>query len=93
MLDPKLITWEYLDMHLIEEAYNYTKKLIMREMCDSATRKIIVDLMKSKLPEDYDVKCDEENNPPEVIESQHIVATVSIKNSPVSKINYAELIF
>lgn len=45
-------------------------------MCDKGTRFVLKTILEDKLP-GYIIKCDEENNPPSVVDSQNIMARVS----------------
>ena len=58
----------------------------------SDTRETIKGLMKKELPE-YEIKCDEENNPPEVIASGHIIVRVSTKPKLDGSFNYINVIY
>lgn len=80
MLSPELVTWSGLDIALIEKAYEKIALLVDREMCDRKTRNRIRLMMIDELPL-YHIKCDEENNPPDVIDSGHIFVRISITNN------------
>lgn len=76
MIDKKLITWGGLNIKLIDKAYEEIAPKVQHRMCNKETRKIIREMMKEKLPE-YNITCDESNNPPDVIDSGNILAHVS----------------
>ena len=84
---PKLIvTWADMDIPAIEKAYEDIKPLVLYEPCFKETRDKIKHMMEIALP-NYKVKCDEENNPPNVVDSGNILVRVSdYKNSYVDVI-------
>ena len=82
-----------MDIPLIEQAYNDIAPRIEHEFPDKETRELIKSLMEKLLP-DYEIKCDEENNPVNVIDSGNVFVRV-IKRSPIQKtvFNYVDVIF
>ena len=79
MIDPKLITWgtgREIDMDLLERTWNEVSPMLIGEMCDKETRAILKAELEKRLP-DYTIKCNEENNPPCVIDNQNIMVRVS----------------
>lgn len=92
MLSPELITWDGLDVPAIEDAYNLIAPTIAGKFPDKETRENILGLMKANLP-DYDIKCDEENNPPNVVDSGHVMVRVSTKPKQDGLFNYVDVIF
>jgi predicted HicB family RNase H-like nuclease len=76
MIDKKLNTWSGLNVKLIDKAYEEIAPKVQYRMCNKETRKIIREMMKEKLPE-YDITCDESNNPPDVIDSGNVLVRVS----------------
>ena len=74
-LDKNLKTWEGMDIEAVEYAFNKISPIIAIDYPDAKTRAKVKKLMEAFLP-DYEIKCDEENNPPEVMDSQHIFVTV-----------------
>jgi hypothetical protein len=92
MLSENLKTWEGMDIEVIEFAYKEISPLIQYDIIDSKTRTKLKKLMEAFLP-DYDIKCDEENNPPEVVDSQHIIMRVSKPAFPDGTTKYIDVIF
>jgi hypothetical protein len=83
MLDDKLITWKHMDVKAIENAYDKIHPLISGDYPDSKTRNKLIKLLEAFLP-DYNFKCDEENNPPNVVNSGNIVVNVSKNNEYIN---------
>ena len=92
MVDSKLVTWGDMDIEAVENAFNKIRPLIEGEYPDSKTRVKLKKLMEAFLPE-YDIKCDEENNPPEVMDSGNIVVKISTKKLPNQTYSYIDVIF
>ena len=64
-----------MDLKLIEKTRNKIAPLIADDYPDAKTRIKVKKLMEAFLP-NYEIKCDEENNPPNIIESGNIVVNV-----------------
>lgn len=92
MLDEKIKTWGNMDILLIKKAYDNIAPLIESDFPDKKTRKMIKKLMKQYLP-DYKIKCDEENNPPNVMDSGHIFVQVRTETKPDGSFNFIDVIF
>lgn len=88
----KLKTWEGMDIEAIEYAFNKVSPLIATEYPDAKTRTKLKKLMEAFLP-DYEIKCDEENNSPEVVESQHIMVRVNKYMQHSGVVKYIDVIF
>jgi len=91
-LDYKSITWKNMDIPLIENAYKKVSEIVSLEQCNTETMNKIKSLMETYLPM-YRIKCDEENNPPEVIYSGHIRARVMMDTFLSGSYNYVDVIF
>jgi len=76
-----------LDIDKIQKAYDQILDEVLWEVISSDLRSKIKRLMEEKLPE-YVIKCDEENNPTEVIDAGNIWVKVSDKKTQ----NYVNLI-
>jgi hypothetical protein len=88
-----LITWgEGADIPQIKEAYEKIAPLVALDIPDAITRAKIKKLMKEALP-DYEIKCDEENNSPEVIDNGNVMVRVSKPTFPSGSFNYIDVIF
>lgn len=87
-LAPNLKTWEGMDIEAIEYTFNKVFPVIAGDYPDAKTRTKLKKLMEAMLP-DYEIKCDEENNPPEVVDSQHIFVRVF----DLKKLKYVDVIF
>jgi len=92
MSDGKINTWGDMDIPMIENAYNNIAPLIAGEYPDRKVRTKIKKLMEAFLPE-YDIKCDEENNPPDVMDSGNVMVKVSTKIKSDGSHNYINVIF
>ena len=88
----KLKTWDGMDIEAIEYAFNKVSPLIATDYPDAKTRIKLKKLMEAFLP-DYDIKCDEENNPPEVQDAQHIMVRVNKYLPYNSGVKYVDVIF
>ncbi|TFG71762.1 MAG: hypothetical protein E4H26_11955 [Flavobacteriales bacterium] len=77
-----------IDINYVQEAYDEVREIVVFDMVDKVTREKIYTMMKEKLPY-YRIKCDEENNPTEVIDNGNICARVT---DPASG-NYIDMIF
>ncbi len=91
-LSEKLITWGDMDIAKITNVYNNIAPIIVGKLTDKITRNEIKLLMEEALPE-YIIKCDEENNPPKVIDSGNIIIRISTKIKPDKSYNYIDVIF
>ena len=92
MISENLKTWEGMDIEAIEYSYNKIAPVIAGDYPDSKTRTKVKKLMEAFLP-DYVIKCDEENNPPEVQDTQHIMVRVSKPAFPDGTTKYIDVIF
>ena len=92
VLSEKLITWGDMDIPKITNVYNNIAPVIAGEYPDKKIRNEIKLLMEEALPE-YVIKCDEENNPPEVMDSGNVFVMVSTKPKPDGSYNYINVIF
>jgi len=88
----KLKTWESMDVEAIEYAFNKVSPLIATDYPDAKTRTKVKKLMEAFLP-DYDIKCDEENNPSEVVDSGHIFLRVNKYMPHSDMVKYVDIIF
>ena len=87
-----LKTWEGMDIEAIEYAFNKVSPLIASDYSDAKTCAKLKKLMEAMLPE-YDIKCDEENNPPEVVEAQYIMVRVNKYMPHNGLVKYVDVIF
>lgn len=92
LINPSLNTWEDMDINSIEYAYEKISPIIADEYPNAKTRIKLKTLMEAFLPE-YDIKCDEENNPPNLIDSGNIVVKVSTKKTLNGTYKYIDVIF
>lgn len=92
MKNKRLNTWGDMDIDKIEKAYNFVKSLHEYELCNKKTMDSIRGMMQKELPE-YLIKCDEENNPPKVVDSGHIRVKVVEHTHPPGTYNYVDIIF
>lgn len=72
----------------LQRVYDEISLDVAYELTNETTRKRIYHLMKEKLPY-YEIKCDEENNPPEVVDQGQIWVRVTDPNTKT----YIDLIF
>jgi hypothetical protein len=91
-LSKNLKTWDNMNILLIEKVRNEIASLIAMNFPDVLTRIKIKNLMEEALP-DYEIKCDEENNPPSVVDSGNVKVRVKTKTQPDSSYNYIDVIF
>jgi len=70
-----------LDFQLIKNARDKILPLIITDYPDLIAMKKIKKLMEEALP-DYEIKCDEENNPSTLLESGHVCVMVKTKTRP-----------
>ena len=76
MIDKSLVTWKNMDVKKIDKAYKRVKEKVLFEAIDRETIDAIRRGMEELLPE-YKIKCDEENNPTDVIDSGNVMVRVS----------------
>jgi len=69
-------TWDGLDIDKIQNVRNEIFGIILFDLINPELRDRIKKLMEERLP-DYQIKCDEENNPIEVVDSGHVRARVT----------------
>lgn len=81
-----------MNIKLIEEAYNKISPLIGSDYPDSKTRTKVKKLMEAFLP-DYEIKCDEENNPSFFVDNGNVLVTVKTKTQIDGSFNYVDVIF
>ena len=81
-----------MDILLIEEAYERIKLMVEMEYPDMTTRNKIKVLMEEALP-DYEIWCDEGNNPPSVVDSNNIMVRIKTLPSSNGSYNYVDVIF
>ena len=76
-----------IDVEYVQEVYDEVSLEMAYELNNKKARTKIKDLMESKLPY-YEIKCDEENNSPEVVDSGQVWIRVT---DPETR-NYIELV-
>jgi hypothetical protein len=87
-----LITWNNMDIQLIEKTRDKIAPLIAGEYPDKRTREKVRKLMEAFLP-DYEIKCDGENNPPEFVDSGRLMVRVKTHTLPNQSYDYIDVIF
>lgn len=81
-------TWDGLDMDLISKAHSEVFDHVAFDTITPEIREKIRTFLWIKLP-GYDIKCDEENNDINVVESGHVIATISDEKTKA----YVDVIF
>ena len=84
----QLRTWDSIDMVKLQKTYNEVFETVVFELINPSIRNKIKTLMEEKLP-DYKIKCDEENNSPEVVASGHVMVNVT---DPKTN-NYVDVVY
>jgi hypothetical protein len=93
MLDDKLITWKGMDIPLIQESWNKTIELMSFELANArSTRDKIKKYMEDFLPQ-YEIKCNEENNPSDIMESGRIMVRIQTRPRPDHSYSYIDAIY
>lgn len=91
-LNENLVTWNNLNIKLIEEAYYKISPLISSDYPDSKIKNKVKKLMEAFLP-DYDIICDERNNPSDIVDSGNILVTVKTKTQSNGSYSFVDVIF
>ncbi len=91
-LTDNLKTWKNMDIPLIEDAYNKVSELVNLEQCDIKTMNKIKVMMEKYLPM-YEIKCDNENNSPDILDSGHIRVKVIMYTFPRESYHWVDVIF
>lgn len=77
-----------IDINYVQDVYDEVVDVVMFDLISPELRDKIKGMMKEKLPY-YEIKCDEENNPPEVVDNSNVWVRVT---DPATK-NYIDLVF
>lgn len=77
-----------IDIDYVQEVYDEVSLTIAFDLINKDLNDKVKSMMKEKLPY-YDIKCDEENNTPETVDSGHLWVRVT---DPETK-NYIDLVF
>lgn len=91
--EPKKEWKPEFDIELVQKVYDDVALNVALNMADKVTREKIKEQLKNKLPSDFDVKCDDENNPPDVQDRGEIWVRVSKTDKPTNWYQYIDLVF
>jgi hypothetical protein len=86
-----------MPLEKVIQVYEKLNTLYMNQqlMCSPQTRKVIKSDLENELGQDFKIKCDEENNPPCIVDAQIVVARVRFDIDPSMPdfYKYIDLIF
>lgn len=88
----KIIWGKGKDILKIKKVYLKIAPLVKTDIPDAITREKIKKLLKEALP-DYEIKYDEENNSPEIVDDGKVIARVWKPTLISGSYKYVDLIF
>ncbi len=81
-----------MDVEALENAFNEIAPKIADKFPDKETREFIKNQLENRFPE-YEITCDETNNPSSVVDSGNIVARVKTRVRFNGAYGYIDIIF